>query len=126
MFYVGTIPMTLLNYVRFFMANRRNTRILGRNFSVVQREKKLIRVVSLILLCFLFSFLPALIVPIILVAMRLSLHRFRTFNRFIMTINGFLNPLLNFGRNKDMRRALFFYMIKCEQGRKYPHLLYRY
>ena len=122
LFYVGTIPMILLNYVRFFMANRRNTRILGRNFSVVQREKKLTRVVSLILLCFLFTFLPALIAPIILVAMRLPIDRFRTFNRFIMTINGFLNPLLNFGRNKDMRRALF-HVIKCQQGRRYPQVI---
>ena len=121
-FYVGTIAMILLNYVRVFMANRRNTRILGRNFSVVQREKKLTRVVSVILLCFLFTFLPALIIPIILVAMRLSLHRFRTFTRFIMTINGLLNPLLNFGRNKDMRRALF-YMMKFQQGRRYPQII---
>ena len=122
LFYVGSIPVILLNYVRIFFANRRNTRVLGRNVSVIRRETKLTRVVSLILLCFLFTFLPALLAPIVLVAMGLPLVRFRTFNRFIMTINGFLNPLLNFGRNKDMRRALF-YMIKCQQGRRYPQVI---
>ena len=122
LFYVGTIPMILFNYVRFFMANRRNARILGRNFSVIQREKKLTRVVSVILLCFLFTFLPARLAPIILVAMRLPIDRFETVNSLIMTINGFLNPLLNFGRNKDMRRALF-HVIKCQQGRRYPQVI---
>ena len=122
LFYVGSIPMILLNYFRIFMANRRNTRVLGRNLSVIQREKKLTRVVSLILLCFLFTFLPALLAPIVLVAMGFPVIRFETLNAFVMTINGFLNPLLNFGRNKDMRRALF-YMIKCQQGRTYPEVI---
>ena len=123
LFYVGSIPMILLNYVRLqFLANTRNTRVLGRNVSAVEREKKLTRVVSQILICFLFTFLPALLAPIVLVAMGLPIDPFRTFNRFVMTINGFLNPLLNFGRNKDMRRALF-YMIKCQQGRTYPQAI---
>ena len=121
LFYVGSIPVILLNYFRFFMANRRNTRVLGRNVSVVQREKKLTRVVSLILLCFLFTFLPALLVPVVLVAMGFPVIRFQTLNTFVMTINGFLNPLVNFGRNKDMHRALF-YVIKCQQGRAFPQV----
>ena len=104
------------------MANRRNTRILGRNITVAKREKKMTRVVSVILLCFLFTFLPAMFIPIIITLMGLPIKRFQTLNTFLMTINGFLNPSLNFGRNKDMQRALF-YMIKCQQGRRYPQVI---
>ena len=72
LFYVVSIPMILLNYFRFFLANRRNTRVLGRNVFVLQREKKLTRVVSLILLCFLFTFLPALLAPKVVAIRSLS------------------------------------------------------
>ena len=115
-FNIVSISIILLNYIRFLIANRRNTRIYGINIpSVAQREKKMAEVVSMILLCFLFTVLPAQLGPLIIYAMKLSLDRFRTFNYLLMTINGFLNPLLNYGRNKDLRRALSE-TIKCNAG----------
>ena len=120
LFYVICFFMIVFNYVRFLIANRRNTRILGRNMrSVIEREKKMNRVVSVILLCFLFSFMPALISPVILVAISMPLDAFRTFNMLFMTMNGLLNPVLNYGRNKDMRRAMLK-MLKCHGRNRQP------
>ena len=103
------IFLILFNYVRFFMANKRQSRVMQihvRNRRD-ENEKKLTRVVSVIVLCFLFSVLPALISPLVLVSMGFRhLDPFRPFSFLLMTLNGLLNPLLNYGRNKDMRRAM--------------------
>ena len=116
LFYVICVFMIVFNYVRFLIANRRHTRIMGRNMrSVVQREKKMSQLVSVILLSFLFSFFPALILPIVLVAIRLPLDPFRPFNILLMTVNGLLNPLLNYSRNRNMRRAMRN-LLKCHGG----------
>ena len=120
LFYVICFLMIVFNYVRFLIANRRNTRILGRDMrSVIEREKKMNRVVSLILLCFLFSFMPALISPVILVSIGMPLDAFRTFNMLFMTMNGLLNPVLNYGRNKNMRKAMLK-MLKCHGRNRQP------
>ena len=120
LFYVFCSSMIVFNYVRFLIANRRNTRIVGLNMpSVVEREKKMNRVVSVILLCSLFSFMPVLISPVILVAIRMPLDAFRTFNMLLITINGLLNPVLNYGRNRDMRIAMLK-MLKCHGRNRQP------
>ena len=120
LFYVFCFFMIVFNYVRFLIANRRNTRRVGPNIcSVVEREKKMNQVVSVILLCFLFSFMPALISPKILVAIRMPLDAFRTFNMLLITINGLLNPVLNYGRNRDMRIAMRN-MLKCHERNRQP------
>lgn len=114
LFYVGCTLGIFSHYILFFIGNRRHARILGRNVRlVVKRERKMSRLVSVILLCFLFTFLPALVSPVILANMGLlPMQRFRTINSVLMTINGVLNPLINFGKNKNMRRALVD-MMKC-------------
>ena len=120
LFYVFCFSMIVFNYVRFLIANRRNTRIVGLNMrSVVEREKKMSRVVSVILLCFLVSFMPALISPVILVAIRMPRDAFRTFNMLLITINGLLNPVLNYGRNRDLRMAMLK-MLKCHGRNRQP------
>ena len=64
-FYVVCIVMILFNYIGFFIANRRHIRNLqiraGNMRAAALKEKKLTHIISVILLCFLFSFLPALI-----------------------------------------------------------------
>ena len=109
MFYIICISMIIYNYANFWLASRLHTRSLCRNLpnSRFDRERQLTRVVSLIVLCFLFSVLPAVISPLILVAMGFfNLVPFQPFLFLLMTLNGLLNPLLNYGRNKDMRRAV--------------------
>ena len=120
LFYVVCIFLILFNYVKFFKANRqhsRNMRIkVGNIRAAVEKEKKLTRIVSVILLCFLFSFLLALMSPVILVALRLPLNPFRPFNYLLLTFNGLLNPLLNYGRNEEIRRAMLI-ILRCRNRR---------
>ena len=110
LFYVVCIVMILINYTGFFVANRRHSKNLrtraGTMRAAAEKEKRLTQVISVILLCFLFSFLPALISPVILVALRLPLDPFLPFNRIVLTFNGLLNPLLNYGRNREIRKAM--------------------
>ena len=117
LFYVDCIVMIFLNYIGFFMANRRHSRILrkrvGKKHAAAEKEKKLTQIVSVILLCFLFSFLPPLINPVVIIAVGLPLNPFVPFNRLLLTFNGLLNPLLNYGRNREIRKA----MLQMLRGR---------
>ena len=75
--------------------------------AVMKREKKSAVTVRLILLVLLLTFLPALLCPIVFVMNGVAnLGAYRPFYFILFTLNAFANPLLNFGRNKDMRRAL--------------------
>ena len=117
MFYIISISMIIFNYAKFWLANRLHTRSFCRNLPNRRsdRERQLTRVVSLIVLCFLFSVLPAVISPVVLVAMGFqTLVPFQPFYFLLMTLNGLLNPLLNYGRNKDMRKAVRK-MLRCRQ-----------
>ena len=109
MFYIICISMIIYNYARFWLGNRLHVRRISRNLANRRsnRERQLTRVVSLIVLCFLFSVLPAVISPLVLVVMGFkNLVPFRPFFSLLMALNGLLKPLLNYGRNKDMRRAV--------------------
>ena len=117
LFYVVCIVMILLNYLGFFVASRRHSRNLrtgaGNMRAAAEKEKKLTQIISVILLCFLVSFLPALVSPVVIVALGLPLNPFRPFNYLLLTFNGLLNPLLNYGRNREIRKA----MSKMLRGR---------
>ena len=74
---------------------------------VSQREKRLANTVALILLVLCLTFLPGLILPLALhIAGLQRLKPFRPFYVFLLVLNGFLNPLVNFGRSREMRRGL--------------------
>ena len=63
--------------------------------------------VGLILLALVITFLPGLVTPLVLNAKGVpNVQLYRPFYGFGLLLNGLLNPLLNFGRNKEMRRAL--------------------
>ena len=74
--------------------------------AILEREKRLANTVGLILLVLFLTFLPGLFFVLILHARYISPPPFRPFYSFLLVINGFLNSLLNFGRNREMRRAL--------------------
>ena len=74
---------------------------------VMKREKKSAATIRWILLVLLFTFMPAFWWPIVLSMKGTeSFGPYRPFHSILYTVNGFVNPLLNFGRNKEMRRAL--------------------
>ena len=121
LFYVVYILIILFNYVRFFIANRQHSRNMqiqvGNMRAALEKEKQLSRTISLILLCFLFSFLPAVMSPVVLVALGfMPLQPFNPFISLPFTLNGLLNPLVNYGRNKKIRRAMLN-ILKCRHGR---------
>lgn len=75
--------------------------------AILEREKRMANTFGLILLVLLVTFLPGVLIPITLNAK--GVPNFVLYKRlydFLFLLNGFLNPLLNFGRNKGMRRAL--------------------
>ena len=82
---------------------------------VSQREKRLANTVALILLVLCLTFLPGLILPLAIhMAGVQRMKPFRPFYVFLLLLNGFLNPLVNFGRSKEMRRGLCE-LFKCSR-----------
>ena len=116
LFYVVCIVMVFLNYIGLFLANRRhsrNLRLRAENMrAAAEKEKILTHIISVILLCFLLSFLPALISPVIVGAIGLPFKPFWPLSSLLLTFNGLLNPLLNYGRNREIRKAML-QMLKC-------------
>ena len=49
----------------------------------------------------------------------MPLDPFITFNMLLITINGLLNPVLNYGKNTDMRKAMLN-MLKCHGRNRQP------
>mgnify|MGYP000365073106 CR=1 FL=1 len=85
--------------------------------TVLRREKKIANTVGLILLALCFTVLPAIIAPFVLFNFGFSLADMtplRPFKFICITLGGLLNPLLNYGRNDDVRRAVRSLMI-CER-----------
>ena len=75
--------------------------------AVINREKKSAATIRLILLVLLLTFLPALLWPIVLGLKGTdNVGPYRPFISFLFTLDTLVNPLLNFGRSKDMRRAV--------------------
>ena len=75
--------------------------------AVMKREKKAAATIRLILLVLLLTFFPGLLWPIVLGLKGIeNLGPYRPFIFFLFVVNTVANPLLNFGRNRDMRRAI--------------------
>lgn len=113
-YYLISLIVIVYSYIGIFIANKRQRRAVHQHgaeiLAVVARERKLANTVGLILIVLCFTFLPALWAPLIFWLSNLSsaeYHPFRFFIEVFLTLNGFLNPLLNFGRNKSVRRAVF-------------------
>ena len=95
----------------------------GPTRTVLRREKKVAKTVGLILLVLSLTVLPAMISPIVLLNFgfsRADIIPLRPFHFICVTLNGLLNPLLNYGRNDDVRRVvrrLLRCRMCCGEGR---------
>ena len=127
--YIFCFLLIISSYIGIFIANRRHKRTMnqhsGQVLAALKREKKLSNTVGLILIVLLFTFLPALIFPLALLLLGYTNSEFppwRPIYSFFITLNGLLNPLLNYGRNADVRRAVRG-LIRCPQcaARVLPH-----
>ena len=85
--------------------------------TILRREKQIANTVGLILLVLCFTVLPAMIAPFVLFNFGFSptdTTPFRPFNCILVTLNGLLNPILNYSRNDDVRRAVRS-LIRCQR-----------
>ena len=128
LYYIISITVIIGSYVGIFIANRRQRQAIhqhGGQMSVtLKREKKLANTVGLILIVLCFTFLPALIFPLIFAILRSASSAeflpFRPFVALFLTLNGLLNPALNYGRNENIRRAVRG-LIGCPQTVVHPN-----
>ena len=115
-------------YIGVLIANRRHGASMhlygGPMRTVLRREKKIANTVGLILLVLCFTVLPAMIAPFVLMHVGFTptdTVPLRPFIQFLITLNGLLNPLLNYGRIDDVRKAvrsLIRCQSCCEEGRR--------
>ena len=83
--------------------------------TVLKRGKKVANTVGLILLVLCLTLLPAVMAPIVLLHFGFFLADVTPLRPFILifpTLNGLLNSLVNYGRNKSVRRAVRG-LIRC-------------
>ena len=111
--YVVSIATMIYSYVGMFIASRRHRQAMGQHegqmMAALKDEKKLAKTVGLILIVLCFTFLPALFAPLVLAILGFSgsdFVLFRPFYAFLINLNGLLNPLLNYGRNENVRGAV--------------------
>ena len=85
---------------------------------VLKRQKKITNTVSLILLASGLTLLPAMIIPIVFYHFNSSIPSdatpLRPLRSVFITLNGLLNPLLNYGRDKDVQRTVRS-LIRCQR-----------
>lgn len=76
--------------------------------AALRREKKVAKTVGLMLIALVFTHLPALITPNVLNVLGYYKNKapFEPFFIIFITLNGLLNPLINFARNEAVRRSL--------------------
>lgn len=112
-FYIVCTTVITTSYLKIFCKKTPSEEVFHIR-AILEREKRTANTVGLILLVLLVTFLPGLLCALILYAIDVNAKPFRPFYGFLYALNGFLNPLLNFGRNKEMRRALLN-LINCFQ-----------
>ena len=110
--YMISVVIIFASYVGIFIANKRHRRTMqqhrGQLSAILEQEKKLANTVGLILIALFFTFLPGFILRVLklLGLLRTVNIPLGPFLRFFLTLNGVLNPLFNYGRNGNVRRAV--------------------
>ena len=110
-----TFSSTSFRYLRnyhnvpiFAFFFRKTVEVGNPNDALLKSKKRLTNTVVGILLILVLTYFPALLVPFVLSAKGLYKNslRFRPFYTVFIQLNGVLNPLLNFGRSRNMRKAV--------------------
>ena len=100
-------------YIGVLIASKRNRAAMGQYDgdmrAILAREKRVANTVGFILMVLCFTFIPAMLTPVILLHVGYAANDtipLRLFYGVFVTLNGLLNPLLNYGRNNEMRMAV--------------------
>ena len=125
--YLGSVlsacyALTIIGcYIGVLIANCRHGASMhlygGPMRTVLSREKKIANAVGFILLALCFTVLPGMISPFVFMNLGFTptdTVPLRPFTQFLVTLNGLLNPLLNYARIDDVRRAVRS-LIKCQR-----------
>ena len=93
-------------YLRIY--SRKTVEVGNPNDALLKREKRLTNTVAGILLILVLTYFPALLVPFVLSTKGLYENslRFRPSYAVFIQLNGVLSPFLNFGRSRNMRKAI--------------------
>ena len=119
----------ICSYVGILIANIRQRAAMeqyaGHIRAILMRERRVANTVGLILIVLCFTFLPALLAPFLIFHVgKLSeaeSRPFRLFHQIFVTLNGLLNPLLNYGRNREVQQAVKAQMgCHCCNGAVHP------
>ena len=130
--YVFSLIIIISSYIGILIANIRHNRVMhkhrqgGRMLAIIKREKKLANTVGLILIVLLLTFLPAICFPPILLIsgfaeLAANLAGWRPFIGFMISLNGLFNPLLNYGRNEDVRKPVRALIGCSKRARRVVH-----
>ena len=118
--YVACSSTIICCYLGILIANRRHRVALahynGEMHATMTREKRVANTVGLILMALCFTFLPAMLTPVVLLHLGYSRNDtmpLRLFYTILVTLNGLLNPLLNYGRNEEVRTGVKM-IIRCQ------------
>ena len=101
------------------IANRRHRLAMvqynGEMHATIKREKRVANTVGLILMALCFTFLPAMLTPVVLLHLGYSRNTnpLRLFYAILITLNSLLNPLLNYSRNEEVQMAVKI-IIRCQ------------
>ena len=114
LFYLVCFFVIVFSYLGLFCKRTPTEEVLHIR-AILEREKRKANTVALILLVLLVTLLPGLLISLVLYANGVEdVNSLRPFYSFLLLLNGLVNPLLNFGRSKEMRRALRN-LLKCPQ-----------
>ena len=104
--FASYVIIIMFYYLRIYF--RKTVEVGNPNDARLKREKRLTNTVAGILLILVLTYFPALLVPFVLSTKGLYENslRFRPFYAVFIQLNGVLNPLLNLGRSRNMRKAI--------------------
>ena len=104
--FASYVVIIMFYYLRIYF--RKTVEVGNRNDALLKREKRLTNTVAGILLILVLTYFPALLVPFVLSTKGLYENslRLRPFYAVFIQLNGVLNPLLNLGRSRNMRKAI--------------------
>ena len=106
LFYVISLSVIIFSYLGVFCKRTSSVDALLAH-AILKREKRMANTVALILLLFLSTFLPGIFIALAHVFSKdVTTQSTIPFKGFFLQLNSLLNPLLNFWRNKEMRRSL--------------------
>ena len=107
-------------YIGVLIASKRNRSAMaqydGDTRAIMAREMRVANTVGFILMVLCFTFIPAMLTPVILLHVGYAANDtipLRLFYGVFVTLNGLLNPLLNYGRNNEVRIAVKK-IIRCQ------------